>query len=533
MANNKYKVQDNGKAPSGLSVGSEVVTGGGTYKITGVNADGSYQSSKVSDTNTGNYTGGYASVPGGTSKVTTPAPTIPTNFKGSATGVNVYSNDQDAVRKQMNENSKNWWTADDAGKAALHAENEQLAAILGDDVTFGAGGVWSGNAKTPFTSLPEYDSKHSSQVDALLDIILNRKPFEYDYKTDPTYLAYEDKYRRLGDRAREDTLGNVASLNGGYASSWATSAASQAQNDYNQQLSDIIPVLYDAAYNRYLTEDQLMRSDLGLLMGVDNMHYGRYRDTVGDAQWLTDFNYGVYKDTVDNEHWNKDFDHKVSQDALAQDNWERSFALETKQVEWNMSNTEAMQEYDRLVTKWQLTGIADEEVAAKFGIPVGTTTESYYFNKASQELQQEKFDLDKANSSKTGGGGDGGGFTDQEKTLVIKEATAAQSGLGRGYAANAAAAKSVLANAGVYGYGMDEYFAICKEMGIPDSIAEQAYIDYKNEYIAAESEGSGEKDYLYYAGIMGQQEDPEAWLAQNKYNIPADIVKQLSELLNY
>ena len=45
-------VQSNGKAPSGLSVGTNVVTGGGTYKITGVNKDGSYKSVKVSNTST-------------------------------------------------------------------------------------------------------------------------------------------------------------------------------------------------------------------------------------------------------------------------------------------------------------------------------------------------------------------------------------------------------------------------------------------------------------------------------------------------
>mgnify|MGYP000994218334 CR=1 FL=1 len=39
-----YRVQGNGKAPAGLQAGDEVVTGGGTYRILGVNADGSYRS---------------------------------------------------------------------------------------------------------------------------------------------------------------------------------------------------------------------------------------------------------------------------------------------------------------------------------------------------------------------------------------------------------------------------------------------------------------------------------------------------------
>lgn len=45
----------NGKAPSGLSAGDKVVTQGGTYQITGVNKDGSYQSTKVSNQTKSQY----------------------------------------------------------------------------------------------------------------------------------------------------------------------------------------------------------------------------------------------------------------------------------------------------------------------------------------------------------------------------------------------------------------------------------------------------------------------------------------------
>ncbi|MBR2784204.1 MAG: hypothetical protein IKD93_08490 [Firmicutes bacterium] len=62
-----YKVQNNGKAPQGLSVGDQVVTGGGTYVITGVRPDGSYSSVLYnSGQTTYNYRGGY-DLPGGAS----------------------------------------------------------------------------------------------------------------------------------------------------------------------------------------------------------------------------------------------------------------------------------------------------------------------------------------------------------------------------------------------------------------------------------------------------------------------------------
>jgi hypothetical protein len=86
--NNVYRVvPGTNNAPKGLKVGDQVVTGGGTYTITGVNADGSYQS-KLTDPNqtTANYTGSYANAPG-TAPATTPAaqakqPEVPSFAKG-------------------------------------------------------------------------------------------------------------------------------------------------------------------------------------------------------------------------------------------------------------------------------------------------------------------------------------------------------------------------------------------------------------------------------------------------------------------
>ena len=57
----------NGKAPSGLKTGDKVVTGGGTYTITGVKPDGSYNSVKSSNDSKYTYKGSYDK-PSGSSK---------------------------------------------------------------------------------------------------------------------------------------------------------------------------------------------------------------------------------------------------------------------------------------------------------------------------------------------------------------------------------------------------------------------------------------------------------------------------------
>lgn len=360
------------------------------------------------------------------------------------------------------------------------------------------GGYSGGNG------IASYNSQYSSQIDSLLNSILNREPFSYDYTTDPTYLAYEDKYRRLGDRAREDTLGDVAALNGGYASSWATSAASQAQNDYNQQLSDIIPTLYDAAYNRYMDEYNMDVTNLGLVQGVDNTYYDRHRDTVADSQWQQQFDYNAYRDSVSDSQWDQTF------------GWNQYVD------QWNMSNTEATQKFDQLMSKWQLTGVADSEVAAGLGVPVGATTESYYFNKAQLTLDQAKL----AQSAKGNGGGNPDAGTDKLTESVVRNA---QSLINQteNYGEGAKYILSAVTSA-------DEFYTIGSQAGIPTSILDEVFDSFYDQALKSTGEEETvEQDYSYYAALMGQQSDPEAWLSANKYSIPSDILADLYKLLDY
>lgn len=353
---------------------------------------------------------------------------------------------------------------------------------------------------------PEYESKNSTQIDALLNSILNRQDFKYDYTTDPSYLAYADQYKRLGDRAREDTLGNVAALNGGYASSWATSAASQAQNDYNQQLSNVIPTLYDAAYNRYMDDYNMDVANLGLLMNVDDTNYNRYRDTVSDSQWQQQFDYTKDRNEVSDNQWEQTFD------------WNKTVD------QWNMDNTAATQKFDQLMTKWQLTGVADEEVAAELGVPVGATTESYYFNKAQLER-------DNAKLAKSGSGNDTKTETYEAKKgreIVLQTARAfMSSGSGSGSQAYVATANVILSQAGMYGLGMEDYFTMCEEVGIPEETANNVWMAKLSEYNSQPQDGG----YEYYANLMGKADDPEEWLESNKYSLPEGMYDKLLSLL--
>lgn len=202
----------------------------------------------------------------------------------------------------------------------------------------------------------QYESPYSAQIETILNNIINRKPFSYDAGADPIYNQYKDMYTKQGNLAMRDTIGNAASLTGGYGSSYAQSVGQQAYDSYLGQLNNVIPELYQAAYGRYQTEGNNMLNNLSALQGLEQQSYGKHRDAVGDYQadrafdynqyidaiaqdnWNRQFEHGVSQDALAQENWNKQFEHGVSQDALAQENWNKQFSHNVSQDELSQQN---------------------------------------------------------------------------------------------------------------------------------------------------------------------------------------------------
>ena len=135
----------------------------------------------------------------------------------------------------------------------------------------------------------EYQSAYAAQIDNILDGILNRKQFNYDFNADPIYQQYKNQYTTMGQQAMQDTMGNAAALTGGYGSSYANTAGNQAYQAYLAQLNNIVPELANQAYARYQNEGNDMINQLSLLKGMDESDYGKYRDNVSD--YYNDLNY--------------------------------------------------------------------------------------------------------------------------------------------------------------------------------------------------------------------------------------------------
>ena len=96
----------------------------------------------------------------------------------------------------------------------------------------------------------------NDQATAIYDKIMNRGEFSYDVNKDKLYQQYRDLYAQMGRSAMEDTMGQAASLTGGYGSTYSQNAGQQAYNAYLQKLNEVVPELYNAAYNRYNQEGQ-------------------------------------------------------------------------------------------------------------------------------------------------------------------------------------------------------------------------------------------------------------------------------------
>ena len=231
-----YRVE-NGKAPAGLSAGDEVVTGGGTYRITGVNADGSYQS-QVSNKKQTTY-----------------------NYKGQ------YTQRQSPLLSQgvsgYTQNRINGLEGGYTPGSAVQQAQEYLNQV---------------QSRRP----GEYQSQWDGELTELYNRIANRKQFSYDIGTDPVYQQYREQYQRQGRLAMQDTMGQAAALTGGYGSTYGEQVGQQAYNAYLQNLNDVVPDLYNAAYNRYRDEGTELYNQYGLLSDRENQAYSRYRDTVND-----------------------------------------------------------------------------------------------------------------------------------------------------------------------------------------------------------------------------------------------------------
>lgn len=180
----------------------------------------------------------------------------------------------------------------------------------------------------------KYENPYQEEVDNLVGKISGREDFSYDPDTDPIYQNYRETYLREGNRAREDTLGSYAAMTGGMPSTAATAAAEQAQNYYNAQMADVIPALYQQAFDMYMSDAAQNINDLSAIRGAASDALNQWSANLG----LVQNQYGALQNASDTLY-NRDYNKWQSDFTVGSELWNRDF--QQSEVDRNQYNTEA------------------------------------------------------------------------------------------------------------------------------------------------------------------------------------------------
>lgn len=151
-------------------------------------------------------------------------------------------------------------------------------------------------ASFTYEDAPSYENTYAKQQKELLDSILNREDFSWSKETDPQWSSYKKSYLREGDRATANALAQASTASGGRPSSYAVNAATQAGDYYATKLNDVLPTLYQQAYEKYLDEYSMKLKDLSAVNQQEQLDYAKYLDQL--SQYNTDRGF-AYQDYTD------------------------------------------------------------------------------------------------------------------------------------------------------------------------------------------------------------------------------------------
>ena len=207
-----------------------------------------------------------------------------------------------------------------------------------------------------------YGGAYDQQINDLYNQYTNRPEFTYNVNDDALYQQYKDRYVENARRAMKDTMGQAASLTGGYGSSYSQGVGQQAYGETIRGLTDMIPALSDRAYQRYKDQgDQILTQfNLANQLGATAYNRGRdeladewknkewdftqqqYADQRGDVAWNRDFQERQYADQRGDVAWNRDFQERQSADQRGDVAWNRDF----QERQYGDTRSDAQREWD-------------------------------------------------------------------------------------------------------------------------------------------------------------------------------------------
>lgn len=151
----------------------------------------------------------------------------------------------------------------------LHAENEAIRQkhnITSDDYgynelqmqkAYGANSYDADAAKS-LNSAKRYKRYSDPYAKDRYNVYDKIKNFSYNPENDASFEAYKNMYERQSKAAQDQVYSNLTAMSGGRNNSWASASVAQTANAYNQKIADKIPELAKEAYDKLLTEYNLL-----------------------------------------------------------------------------------------------------------------------------------------------------------------------------------------------------------------------------------------------------------------------------------
>lgn len=195
-------------------------------------------------------------------------------------------------------------------------------------------------ADSAVASYGDFAYGNQQMYDDVIKKIMGREKFSYDLNGDALYQQYKDKYIKQGKMAMADTMGQAVAMTGGYGNSYAATVGNQAYQAHLENLNDIVPELYQMAYDKYNQEGQDLYNKYSMLAKDRATQYGEWTDgynrLVADRGYYSDaydnersFDYNKYADGRDfawNQYTdNKKYAYQDHRDAVEDEQWNKTF----------------------------------------------------------------------------------------------------------------------------------------------------------------------------------------------------------------
>ena len=258
-------------------------------------------------------------------------------------------------------------------------------------------------AENAVSNYGDFEYSQKDLYDAVIDKIFNREKFSYDLNGDALYQQYKDKYIQQGKMAMQDTMGQAAAMTGGYGNSYAATVGNQAYQAQLQNLNDVIPELYQLAYDKYNQEGQDLYNQYAMLSDEKNTEDAQWGDKYNrlmnerdyasnEANNLYNKEYGEYTDSYNrdyNQYWNEtNLGYQKDRDAVSDQQWQAQFDEAKRQYDEQQAFQQEQYDEQSALTReqWEWQKAQAEKAASSGGSSSGSSSSG---NKTTSQAEPE------------------------------------------------------------------------------------------------------------------------------------------------